>query len=483
MSEFDDINEDMSSEDFEQMLEDSINRTDDFAVGDKVHGTVVFLDNENVFVDISGKSEAVIEISEFVDDDGNVAVKQGDTIEGYISSIGRGEIQLTSRLGKGQINTEVLQIAYESGVPVEGTIIGVVKGGYSVSLSGTRCFCPFSQIDSRAPEKPEDLIQSTFPFRIIKFEERGKNIVLSRRVLLDEERQLKEEELKKSIKEGDVVQGIVKTRRDFGIFVDIGGVEALVPKSELSWSRYSNPVSFKEGDEISGKILSIDWDKKRISMSVKQLSPEPWKNIVNYSEGQSVKGKIVNIIKSGAFLELEPGLEGFIHISRMSHVKRINKPEDVLSIGVVVNAKIVSIDNGERRVALELLTDNPDPWADASMETMSGVHKGIIEISKPTGINVRLDNGMLGFIPRTELAARDNSDIQKVYSVGKEVKFVVKDMSQENKNLILSETGAFKKEEMADYREFQDKNQESEGSTLGNLFKDKFEDLKKNLDK
>jgi len=229
--------------DFEKMLEDSLNRNDSFSPGDKVTGKVVFISEENVFVDISGKSEAVIDLSEFRDDD-KITVSTGDEIEGYIVSTSGGEIMLTTKLGKGGIKPELIEMAYHNSIPVFGTVIGSSKGGYTVSISGTRCFCPFSQIDIKSPDDPGDIINKSFEFRIIQYGERGKNIVLSRKALLEEERNDSIIRLKKSLKIGDIINGTIISIRDFGLFIDIGGIEGLVPKSEISWSRYGSTDEF-----------------------------------------------------------------------------------------------------------------------------------------------------------------------------------------------------------------------------------------------
>jgi len=473
------INE--SSENFEEMLENSLDRSDNFSVGDRVSGTIVFITEDSAFIDISGKSEAVIDRIEFTDEKGDLTVKKGDSITAYVVSTKSGEIQLTSKIGKGMINSEVLNSAFQNEIPVEGTVTATIKGGYSVSVSGTRCFCPFSQIDLKAPSDPEELINNKYSFKIIKFEERGRNVIISRRVLLEDERKINQDKLKETLNENDIVEATVGSIQKFGIFADIGGIEALIPKSEISWSRHADLNSYSPGQKLNIKIMSIDWVEGKISASLKKLIPEPWENISSYSEGQTISGKIVNIIKVGAFMEIEPGLEGFIHISKMSPVKRINKPEDAVSRGDIVNASILSINRDEKKISLELLTDEANPWLNISDDLEKIILTGTIEVSRPSGINVRLTNGMLGFVPRRELAASANSDIQKEYQVGSEIKITIKDIDRDKKNLILTETGAIKKEERDDYSKFIGQDSSSGGSSLGNLFKDKFDEMKKNI--
>jgi small subunit ribosomal protein S1 len=202
---------------------------------------------------------------------------------------------------------------------------------------------------------------------------------------------------------------------------------------------------------------------------------------VDYEVGSTRNGKVVNFIKSGAFVELEPGIEGFIHISNMSFVKRINKPEDVLTMGTIINVKILNVDKANKKLSLELVTGEADPWTSSSKEFMEAVHTGVIEISKTSGINVRLQNGMLGFIPRGQLLS-GNKDIPKEYSVGKEIKVTVVDLNANEKNLILSEMGEIKNEELSDYRQFQEKNTPASSSSLGSMFKNKFDQIQKDMD-
>ena len=469
------------NEDFKDLLEGSLIKNDNFSVGDRVEGTVVFISNENVFVDISSKSEAIIDIEEFKDANDNLSVQNGDRVEAYIVSIKGGETYLSTSIGRGQASLEVLNKAYRSSIPIEGTVVGVVKGGYHVSVSGTTCFCPHSQIDLKTPHNPDALLNENFTFRIVEFSERGKNIVLSRRILLEEERQKLIGELKDSLKEGDTVSGKITSIQDFGLFVDIGGLEALVPKSEISWSRRPNPSTFTIGDSISSRVLSIDWDNEKVVLSIKNLIPEPWERIEEYDIGQSVNGKVVNTIKKGAFVEIEPGLEGYIPLSRMSLIKRVNKPDEVLSIGDTVNVKIIAINTEERKILLQLLTDEPDPWLTPTDTLMEKIHIATIESIGQSGLSARLQNGMAGFVPAGELTIK-KGDMQKAYSAGKEIKVAVKDIIVEERKLILSERRAAKVKEMQEYREYIDTSAAGEeNATLGNVFRDKFAEIKKKI--
>jgi small subunit ribosomal protein S1 len=475
--------EDQNNENFEEMLEQTMNRRDDFTVGARVAGKVVYTSGEYVFVDISGKSEAFISTGEFKKDDGTLSVKVGDTVQAYVVSLSGGEIHLTTSIGRGGINPSLIQMAYRESIPVQGTVQDVVKGGYSISVGGIKCFCPISQIDTRAPSDPSSLINKSFLFKIIELKERGKNIILSRSALLEEQRKLTEENLRQTMKPGDRMTGTVSGVRDFGVFVNIGGVEALIPKSELSWGRNAETGSFRVGDTIDAIVKSIDWENRRLTLSVRDLTPEPWDHIDTYEPGQTITGRVVNLIKNGAFVEIEPGLDGFIHISRMSFLKKINRPEEAVSIGDHVNVRIVSINHAEKKISLELVPNEPDPWKESGTDVAESVQTATVEDVKPVGLNVRLANGMLGFIPRGELKTKGESEIQKKYAVGDQLQVSVLRIEQNNRKLILSETEALRMEERTDYENFIKKDSSSQSTSLGSLLKNKFDDIQKKMDK
>jgi small subunit ribosomal protein S1 len=467
--------------DFEQMLENSLNRSDHYDVGEKITGTIIQINKEYAFIDISGKSEAIIELNELLDKDENLTVEAGDTITAYVLSFKGGEITLTTKIGSGKVNNDILQIAYDSNIPIDGMITEEVNGGYRVLISGIRCFCPFSQISLSKVQDPKEFINQKYAFKIIKFAEQGRNIVLSRKVLLMEVRDSKLSELKESLNIGDIIDGEIISIQKFGVFIDIGGAEALIPKSEISFSRYADLSKYKKGNSLSAKVISIDWNLKKIALSLKALEEDPWSTIDRYKTGERINGKIVNLISAGAFVEIEPGLEGFIHVSKMSFTKKINKPEDAVSLDDIVNVKFLNINPQEKKISLELITDEADPWQLPIDSIKSEIHTGIIEISKKTGLNVRLENGMSGFVPKTELSSFQNNDIQKDYPVGSEIELAVKDINQESKKLILSQTMAIKNEISRDYNDYVNKNNQLSSGSLGNQFQSQFENLKSKI--
>jgi len=468
--------DDAEEEDFSKLFENSLKVRDDFSAGDRVEGTLVQLGAENSFLDISGKSEALIDSIELKDKNGNFIYKKGDVITVYIVSVKGGEIKAGLKIGSGEITPELLLTAFKNEMPIEGLISAEVKGGYNVTISGFRCFCPYSQIDTKASDDKSKYLNKSFVFKIIEFKENGKNIILSRRVLLDETKKAKETSLKENLKTGDTISGTIASKHDFGMFVSLDGIEGMIPKSEISWSRSADMSAFNEGDEVKTKIIGIDWAKNKITLSLKQLMDEPWTNIKNYSENQIINCKVVNLIPQGAFVEIEPGIEGFIHVSKMSHTKRINKAEDVLKRNDIVNAMIVSIDHESKKISMQLMTGETDPWQTPAENMLNETYKGLIENVNNGGVNLRLENGMLGFIPKNELSSAN--DMQKNYISGKELTVTVKDIQSSTKKLILSEKGAIKKEEQSDYNSFLKKGNEASSSSLGHLLKDKFDNLK-----
>lgn len=466
-------------ENFEELFRESIIKKDHFSVGDEVAGRVVFIAGENIFIDIAGKSEAVIQSAEFADEEGKPRVNPGDDIKAYVVSVHGGEIHLTTRIGRGQVSPDLLEKARRHSIPVEGTVLSSVNGGYRVSVSGIECFCPVSQMDVKPVRDPQSILNKGLIFKVTQITERGRNIVLSRRAYLEEYMQLREKELRGTLKEGDTVTGTVTSVQRFGLFIDLGGVEALVPRTEISWSRMAGPESFRPGEQAKAKILSLDWGEKRIVLSMKQLEPEPWGHIARFRAGQEINGKVTNIIKSGAFVELAPGLEGFIPISRMSLTKRLSRPEEAVSLGAEVNVRLMEIRPEERKISLELITGEPDPWQTPSGELMAQVFIAIIESARPNGLGVRLPNGMAGYVPREECAGRKGTDFQTAYASGKDIKVAVKNIDKDKRRLLLSELEALRKEELLEYEKYRSTGGETgvQGTAFGRLFKEKFEEI------
>lgn len=325
--------------------------------GQKVAGRVLKVGAEWIFIDTSHKGEGVVDIKEFLDLDGNVTVREGDTIAAYFLSSSHGEMRFTTRIGGGTSGSSQLEEAWQAGVPVEGMVEKEIKGGYEIKLGGTgRAFCPFSQIALRRTDNPESLIGTRLAFLITDYGEKGRNIVVSRRVLLEEEQRRLKEEARASIAEGQTVDGTVTSLQDFGAFVDIGGLEGLIPISEIGWTRV-NKVSdvLSVGQRIQVVIKAIDREKDRISLSLKDTLADPWDQVAQlYPEGSFHPGTVARLATFGAFVTLGSGVDGLIHISKLGAGKRINHPREVLKEGETIEVKVESIDRADRRISLSL---------------------------------------------------------------------------------------------------------------------------------
>jgi len=345
-------------ESFAELLEQSLsNQSGRLTPGQKVTARVLKVSAEWLFIDTGHKGEGVVDLKEFTDPDGAISVKEGDTITAYFLSSSRGEMRFTTRVGGGSSGTAQLEEAWQAGVPVEGVVEKEIKGGYEVKLAGSaRAFCPFSQMSLRRVENPESFIGTHFSFRITDYGERGRNIVVSRRVLLEEEQKRLREEAQAALSEGMTVSGTVTSLRDFGAFVDIGGIEGLLPVSEIGWSRVKDVRDvLSVGQQVQVMVKSIDREKERISLSLKDTLADPWETVGEmYPEGSFHTGVVARLTAFGAFVTLSDGVDGLIHISKLGAGKRISHPREVLAEGQTVEVKVESFDRENRRLSLAL---------------------------------------------------------------------------------------------------------------------------------
>lgn len=320
--------------------------------GEKVQGTVCFMDSKVVYLDFGARSEGMIDREELRDEDGNLTVSEGDTLEAFFSGGDEDEIWLTTKL-QGKADDSTLLNAYHAGLPVEGKVTEEISGGFAVDIGGFRGFCPYSQI-ALTRQEPTAMIGEKFLFNIIEYQERGRNIVVSRRQLLEKERERQREELRERLQEGDVVEGTVTKTKDFGAFVDIGGIEGLIPISELAWKRTEKTEDVVEdGEVVKVLIREIDWENDRVSLSLRQAQGDPWLNIdKRYAVGQKMKGTVTKLMPFGVFVELEPGVDGLVHISKLGQGKYIKHPKEVVKEGDELEVVVENIEPDERRIGL-----------------------------------------------------------------------------------------------------------------------------------
>lgn len=339
---------------FAELLEESYVEPTRLEPGQKVEAVIVRIGREWIFINLGGKSEGYFAISEVTAADGGLTVKEGDSIEAYFLSSGKGGMLFTTRLGKGSEASAHLEEAFHGGIPVEGTIEKEVKGGFNVKVAGgIRAFCPFSQTGLSRSEN-EAAVGRKLLFVIMEYKEAGKNIIVSHRAVLEEERRQQREKLKASLVEGMTVSGTVCSIRNFGAFVDIGGLEGLLPISEICWGRIEDiHERLHEGQQIEVKIMKLDWDNDRFSFSLKNATPDPWETVAEkYPENSTQQGVVSRLTTFGAFVTLGEGVDGLLHISVLAKGRRINHPREVVTEGQNIEVRIEAINQEERRISL-----------------------------------------------------------------------------------------------------------------------------------
>ena len=335
--------------------------------GQRMEAVIVKISPEWVFIDVGGKHEGYLDRREFLDKEGNLTVQEGQTIKAYFLSSQHNEKLFTTKLGAGEAGRAFLEDAWKNGIPVEGAVEREIKGGFEIKVAGdTRGFCPFSQMGLFRIETPADWVGQRLAFRVIEYGERGRNIVLSHRAILEEEQAKLKEGLKASLKEGQTVKGKVVSLQKFGAFVDLGGIQALIPISEIVWEHVTDiSEKLSIGQEVEAVILKLDWEKDRISLSLRSKLPDPWQRVATeFPEGSSFTGTVARLTKFGAFVTLLPGVDGLIHISKLGRGKRITHPSEVLTEGQSIAVKIEKIDPETKRISLALLGDEEEEKAE-----------------------------------------------------------------------------------------------------------------------
>ncbi len=323
--------------------------------GQKLTAAVVGVTEETIFLDVGGKSEGILNSSEFTDDEGAITVSVGDQVDVYFLQAKSGEQRFTTKIGSGS-DIAHLEEAWRSGIPVAGTVKAEIKGGFEITLGGsTRAFCPYSQMSLRRVEDPaKEYIDQNKTFLISRLEESGRNIVVSARAVEEAERAEKREKLVETLLEGQTIEGEITSIRDFGAFVDIGGVDGLIPISEIGWSRVEKvDEHFTLGQKVQVVVKKIDWESDRISLSYKETLKDPWDEAVqNFTEGSTFTGKVARLAPFGAFVTLAEGVDGLIHISKLGGGRRINHPREAVEVDQEVEVKVESVDRDERRISL-----------------------------------------------------------------------------------------------------------------------------------
>jgi small subunit ribosomal protein S1 len=434
-------------------------------VGQVVTGRVLHIDDETVFVDVGGKGEALIDRAELVDAQGNLKVAVGDSIEATVVRSGE-SLRLSHRLLAGAQARQGLAVAAETGLPVEGKVASVVKGGYEVTVAGLRAFCPFSQMDRYRVDDAEALVGRVLEFRISRYGENGRNIILSRRALLEEQAARDAEETRKKLIAGAVLPGRVTSLADFGAFVDLGGVQGLVPVSEISHSRVERPADrLRVGDSVTVKVLAVDPARGRTTLSLKALDADPWAAVPGtLRERQVVRGRVVRMTDFGVFVELRPGVDGLLHLTEVPRSRHgeMKKAAETRAELVVL---VTSLDLDRHRIGLALAPEGVVPGAHVESKVVAGgVVTGTVERIESFGVFVRLGPGQVGLVPNAEMATPTGTDHRKAFPPGTEVKVAVLSIEEGGKRIRLSRAQALRMEEDAETRAYmQDATRKSTG--------------------
>jgi small subunit ribosomal protein S1 len=349
------VNDELNEKSFAELFEQSSSDFESLEPGQSIETTIVSISGENIFLQLSGKSEGVLDAAELTDKSGELSVKEGDTITAYFLSSRNGEMLFTTRISGDKAGKAVLENAFENGIPVEGIVEKEIKGGFEVKIGESRAFCPYSQMGLKRVENPEDYIGRSLTFKITEYGEKGRNVLVSNRNILEEQQRERVAVLKKTLHEKMIIKGSVEKIQDFGAFINLNGVQALLPISEISRNRVDDIHKvLSVGQEIEASIIRLDWKKERITLSMKALLADPWENVSQkYRTGSKYSGTVVRITDFGAFVSLEPGLDGLIHISDMRTDSRDSRPEDVLKKGQAVTVQINKIDIENKRISLK----------------------------------------------------------------------------------------------------------------------------------
>ncbi len=421
------------------MYEESFKR---FAEGEVVTGRIISVDKDYVLVDIGYKSEGQIRIQEFQDENGNLIANEGDLVDVMVEWWDDEEERVVlskEKAAKVKVWEEIKK-SYDEDQIVEGVIVNRVKGGFSVDI-GVQAFLPGSQADLRPIRNLDEMVGKTFTFKILKYNRKRSNIVLSRRIILEEERDLKRAATLDNIEDEKIVDGIVKNITEYGVFVDLGGVDGLLHITDISWGRVKHPSElFSVGDKITVKVLSFDIERERVSLGMKQLTEDPWLAATKrYPIGSRVNGKVVSLTDYGAFVELEEGIEGLIHVSEMSWTRKIRHPSKVVSVGDVVETVVLDIKPESRRISLGMKQVVPNPWDVISEKypvgtTIEGKIKNITDF----GLFIGIGEGIDGLVHISDISwIKRIKHPSELYKKGDVVQAIVLDIEKENERFSL----------------------------------------------
>jgi small subunit ribosomal protein S1 len=431
-------------EDFGAILEKFEQDQTTFHSGETVKGKVIGISDHGVVVDFGYKSEGIVPLDEFTTEDGELSVKNGDEVEVVIKNIHPGDAPpILSRNDVLRRKAwDIIETAYNEGTPIKGMVLDKTKGGLRVDINGVEAFLPGSLADSRPSFNLDSFRGQEIEARVIKFSRKRNNIVLSRKALTDEVINKQKGETLDKIEQGYVIEGVIKNLTDYGAFVDIGGIDGLLHVTDMSWGRLQNPSDlFKVGDNVQVKVLKLDKEKEKVSLGYKQLIPDPWSSVVEiYPVGAKIHGRISSVAEYGAFIELEPGVEGLVHVSEMSWSKRSKSPKQMFKPGEEVEVQVLGVDTEDRRISLGMRQLQPNPWQTAAGKYRVGVTvEGKVRNITDFGAFIELEDGIDGLVHVSDISrskkVRHPKDMLKR---GQEVKAVITSLDLEGQRMSLS---------------------------------------------
>lgn len=458
-----------------------------FHRGQTIEGTIVGFGPKVAFVNVGGKGEAEIDIAELKDADGDVEVSVGDRIQAMVVSTSGG-IVLSRKGVRNAATQRELEDAFRAGLAVEGKVEKAVKGGYEVRIARERAFCPLSQIDIVRTSDPAVHERQVYAFRVIEYKDGGKNVVVSRRKHLEEQQRINAADVRKSIVPGAVLTGRVASVRDFGAFVDVGGgIQGLLHVSEMGWSRVTNPNEIvAPGDPITVKVLRVDDATQKISLGLKQLLDDPWTKVAaTYEVGQVRTGRVTRVADFGAFVELEPGIEGLAHASTFAPTGRTGEWAKSVTVGTTGAFEILSIDTAQKRIGVALVDEGSafaasplqrdrSSRAAGATSTQDAIVPGAIVTGKVErhekfGVLVFLSPGRTGLMPFAETGVDRDMDMRKAFPIGSDVQVVVLEVDPANRRIRLSKKAVAEQREQAELREYAARPDAEPTASLGSM--------------
>jgi small subunit ribosomal protein S1 len=462
-------------EDFAAMFEASI-QAKRFERGQTIEGTIVAMGPEVAFINVGGKGEAQLDLSELKDAEGVLEAAVGDRIQAMVVSTDGG-LKLSRKLARGAASRRQLEDAFRAGLPVEGKVERVVKGGFEVRIGGQRGFCPLSQIDTLRSVAPESHQGQVYSFRITQFKEEGRDIVVSRRALLEEEQEASAASVREGIVVGAVLNGRVASLREFGAFVDLGaGVQGLLHVSEMAWSRVKDPAQLlTPGQEITVKVLRVEEGGRKVSLGLKQLAADPWSTVqASYAVGQVREGRVTRLADFGAFVELEPGIEGLAHASTFAPTGRASGWSGTVPVGTTGSFEILSIEPEKKRIGVALVSPVAASAGTGAAAPRGNIAPGArltgkVERHEPFGVFVFLAPGRTGLMPLNETGLAWGADVSKAFPVGSDLEVIVLDVDPAGRRIRVSHKAVEHAAEAAEVRDFAARNEAQSASPFGSL--------------